>query len=256
MNLNETLGQFGLSDKESEIYLACLELGTSGVNEITIKANVKRTTVYDILTSLQQKSLVGQTQKGKKRLFYAEEPEKLGKLLEEKQNKLTEILPILKSFYNTAGSKPKIRYYEGKDGLKQVYRDTLTFNGELVAFVTENIIKYLGDDFADEYINRRTKAKITVRVIAPDTDEMKEYKNGDQKFLKETQLVPHDKFPFTIEMNIYGNKIAFMSFRESMGIIIESNEIAHNMRLLFELAWAGTQKIFNPPTPFIKGNNA
>ena len=40
-------------------------------------------------------------------------------------------------------------------------------------------------------------------------------------------------------MNIYGNKLAFMSFSESLGLIIESNEIAKNMRFLFELAWRG-----------------
>lgn len=32
-----------------------------------------------------------------------------------------------------------------------------------------------------------------------------------------------------------------MSFKESMGIIIESNEIAANTRLLFELAWQGAK---------------
>jgi len=240
MHLNEVLAQFGLQHKEDDVYLACLELGMAGVSEIAIKANIKRTTTYDVLANLIKKGLVGQTQKGKKRLFYAEQPEKLNKLLAEKQNKLAEIMPILKSLYNTAGTKPKIRYYEGKEGLREVYRDTLNYQGELVAFVTENIIKHLGQDFADEYINKRTKAKITVRAIAPDTEEMIEYQKEDKKYLKQTKLVPKNKFPFTIEMNIYGNKLAFVSFKEEMGIIIESNEITNNMRLLFELAWQGT----------------
>ncbi|MBA3047172.1 hypothetical protein KKC83_05925 [Patescibacteria group bacterium] len=237
MQLNEILSQFGLINKENDVYLACLELGQAGVSEIAIKADIKRTTAYDVLSGLMNKKLVGQTQKGKKRLFYAEEPEKLSKLLEEKQNKLKEVMPILKSLYNTAGAKPKIRYYEGKEGLKEVYRDTLNYQGELAAFVTENIIQHLGKDFADEYIKKRKKARITVRAIAPDTKEMVEYQKGDKEFIKQTRLVSKEKFPFTIEMNIYGNKLAFMSFKEEMGIIIESNEIANNTRLLFELAW-------------------
>lgn len=241
MELNNVLKQFDLNDKESQIYLAMLELGQANVQEIAIKANIKRTTAYDILSSLISQGLIGQTQKGKKRLFYAEEPEKLYKLLEEKREKLNNILPILKSLYNTAGAKPKIRYYEGTAGLKQVYRDTLTYQGELLAFVTENIIKNLGQDFANEYIAKRTKAKISVRAIAPDTEEMINYKKSDKEFIKQTRLVPKEKFPFTIEMNIYGNKLAFMSFKESMGIIIESNAIADNLRLLFELAWSGAK---------------
>lgn len=241
MNLNETLAQFGLINKEDDVYLACLELGLASVNEIAVKANIKRTTAYDVLANLIKKGLVGQTQKGKKRLFYAEQPEKLNKLLEEKQAKLAEIMPMLKSLYNTAGEKPKIRYYEGKEGLKEVYCDTLNYTGELLAFVTENILKYLGDDFADEYIKKRKKTRITVRVIGPDTEEIIAYKKVDKEFIKQTRLVPKEKFPFTIEMNIYGNKIAFMSFKEAMGVIIESNEIAANMRLLFELAWQGAK---------------
>ena len=236
MQLNETLAQFGLINKEDDVYLACLELGQAGVSEIAIKANIKRTTAYDVLANLMKKKLVAQTQKGKKRLFYAEEPEKLNKLLEKKQNKLKEIMPVLKSLHNTAGTKPKIRYYEGKEGLKEVYRDTLNYQGELVAFVTENIIKHLGQNFADEYIKKRKKAQITVHAIAPKTEEMIEYQKNDKEFIKQTKLVSKEKFPFTIEMNIYGNKLAFMSFKEEMGIIIESNEIANNMRLLFE--WA------------------
>jgi HTH-type transcriptional regulator, sugar sensing transcriptional regulator len=239
MSLNELLEQLGLGYKEDDVYLALLELGAAGVNEIAIKANIKRTTTYDVLSSLGKKGLIGQTQKGKKRLFFAEEPEKLNKLLSEKKQRLEEMMPILKSLYNTAGSKPKIRYYEGKEGLKDVYRDTLNYKGGLVAFVTENIIRQLGQSFADEYLERRKKAGITVRVIGPANEEIIAYQKTDHAFLKETRVVPADSFPFSIEMNIYGNKLAFMSFKEEMGIIIESNEVAKNMRLLFELAWQG-----------------
>lgn len=241
MQLNEVLAQFGLDFKEDEVYLALLELGTSTVVQIAKKAGIKRTTAYDVLSGLEKKGLIGQTIKGKKRLFYSEEPEKLKKLLREKERILEEALPMLKSLYNTAGSKPKIRYYEGKEGLKEVYLDTLDYNGELLAFVTEDIIKHLGDDFAARYMKKRVKAKITVRAIGPDTEEIIEYKKLDKEGLKKTLLVPKDKFPFTIEMNIYGNKLAFMSFKEQMGVIVESNEIAANMRLLFELAWKGAK---------------
>lgn len=239
MQLSELLSQLGLQYKEDDIYLACLELGMASVQEIAIKSGVKRTTVYDVLANLGKKGLIGQTIKGKKRLFYAEEPEKLLKLLDEKKARLEEAMPLLKSFYNTAGDKPKIRYYDGKEGIKEVYRDTLNYSGELVAFVTENIINDLGQDFADEYREKRTKNKISVRVIGPDTENIVNYRNTNKDEMRKIRLVPHARFPFSIEMNIYGNKVAFMSFKESMGVIIESNEIANNLRSLFELSWLG-----------------
>jgi sugar-specific transcriptional regulator TrmB len=241
MEIKPILRKFDLKNKEIDVYLACLELGMASAIQIGKKASVIRTTVYDILQNLIAKGLIGQTKKGKRRLFYAENPEKLKKLLLEKEKQLAEIMPILMSMQNIAGAKPTIRYYEGKEGLKEVYRDTLNYKGELCAYVSENIIILLGRDFADEYKEKRKKAKIFAKVIAPDTKELIEYKQTDKKDTKITKLVSKTKFPFTIEMNIYGNKIALMSFKEEMGIIIESTEIAKNMKFLFELAWQGAR---------------
>ena len=240
MDISQQLTQFGLNEKQAGVYLALLELGASSVITLAKKTGILRTTVYDVLIELEKKSLVSQTRKGKKRLFLAADPSNLEKILDEKKEKLKELMPALKSLLNTAGTKPVIRYFEGPEGIKEVYRDTLKYEGQLDAFVTENIIAKLGADFADEYKNKRVKAKITVRAIGPDTEEIKEYKKTDQKDLKETRLVDKNVFPFSIEMNIYGNKLAFMSFQESLGLIVESNEIAKNMRFLFELAWRGT----------------
>ena len=242
MNLSDQLTQFGLNEKQAIIYLALLELGASSAINLAKKTGTLRTTVYDVLIELEKKGLLSQTKKGKKRFFLAEDPENLGRILEEKKEKLKSLMPALKGLLNTSGTKPVIRYYEGQNGIKEVYRDTLKYEGELVAYVTENIIAKLGQDFADEYKIKRVKSKITARVIGPDTPEIVEYKKTDQKDLKETRLVDKDEFSFSIEMNIYGNKLAFMSFSESLGLIIESNEIAKSMRFLFELAWKGAGK--------------
>lgn len=242
MELNKELAQFGLQYKEDDVYLSLLELGQASVAQIAKKAGIKRTTTYDVLASLIKKGLVRETIQGKKRLFYAEPPEKIGKLLEEKQKKLNELLPALNSIYNITGSKPKIRYYEGKDGLIEVYQDTFNYKGEIVGFLAERIIIHLGEKFYNEYQKKRKEAQITHRLIGPDTKEIRELKRlsqGDRK--RVVKILPKDKFPFSIEMNIYGNKIAFMSLKEEMGIIIESNEIADNMRLLFNLAWNGAK---------------
>lgn len=44
--------------------------------------------------------------------------------------------------------------------------------------------------------------------------------------MRETALVPADKFKFSPEINIYDNKVMIASWREKLGIIIESHEIA------------------------------
>lgn len=239
MEINATLNQFGLSDKEASVYTALLELGTSTVNEVANKANIKRTTVYDLLSSLMRSGLVSQTQKGKKRFFYAEEPEKFYKILEEKQNKFLEVLPVLKSLYNTSGQKPKIRYYEGVEGLKTVYNDCLNYNDTILAFASEEIFRKLGKTFFDDYSKIKKEKNISSKTILSRTKQTEEYLESKEDYLREVRIVDKEVFPFTIEMNIYANKISFISFKEEMAIIIESNEISSNMKLLFDLAWKG-----------------
>jgi HTH-type transcriptional regulator, sugar sensing transcriptional regulator len=241
MDINKFLEQFGLTSKESDVYLACLELGACGVNELAIKANIKRTTTYDVLVSLIKQGLIAQTRKDKKRFFVAEDPEKLKIIMEDKLSKLNQAMPLLKSFCNTIEGKPKIRFYDGKEGLKMVYKDALNYPPEMLAIVTENVLTHLDYEFNDEYIKQRTKLGIKVRAIGSKNQRLEEYKSWDEKFIKHTKLVPADKFFFTMEMIIYGNKVAFISFKEKIGIIIESQDVNNNMRAFFELAWGAIE---------------
>ncbi|MCX6739840.1 MAG: hypothetical protein NTZ49_01260 [Candidatus Parcubacteria bacterium] len=66
MLLPQVLTNLGLNDKESKVYLACLELGTSSILEIAKKSGVNRGTIYYIIEELKQKQLISQTTKKKR----------------------------------------------------------------------------------------------------------------------------------------------------------------------------------------------
>lgn len=239
MEIKHFLAQFDLIGKKADVYLAILELGSGTVIEIAKKSEVKRTTVYDILLDLEKTGLIYQTTKESKRLFVAEDPEKLKKKLEEKERILDEMLPQLRSFYNIKGIKPKIKFYEGKEGLRQVYSDTLNYGGEILAFASEDVVKVLGMDWANDYLAKRVKRGIRARIILPKTEIIeRDFNPLDQKQLRSSKLVSAKKYPFSIEINIYGHqKVALMSSREEMGIIIEGKEIYNTLKLIFELLW-------------------
>jgi len=61
--LNKELEKIGLSKKEAKVYLACLELSEATIGQISKKSGVKRTTVYDIVESLKEKSLISSSTK-------------------------------------------------------------------------------------------------------------------------------------------------------------------------------------------------
>jgi sugar-specific transcriptional regulator TrmB len=238
MEIKGILAQLGLTGKRADIYLAALELGSATVLEIAKKAALKRTTCYDVLLDLETKGFVFETVKGKKRLFLAENPEKIQKMLQQKESLFSEILPQLKSIYNITGTKPKIRFYEGKNGLREVYADTLNYSGEILCFASEHVVNVLGMDWTEEYLKMRIKKGIHVRNIAPGTELTRSFTNQDQAHLRSSKLVNPKKYPFSIEINIYGHqKVALMSSKEETGIIIEGQEIHNTLKLIFELLW-------------------
>ncbi|KKW10724.1 MAG: Transcriptional regulator, TrmB [Parcubacteria group bacterium GW2011_GWA2_49_9] len=122
--LPTTLHTLGFSEKEAIVYIALLELGHGTVTEIARKAGINRTTGYDILDSLVSKGIVNATGKEPKQEFAAEPPEAVimylkrgAELAKERIEKAGTLLPQLRSVH-AAQNRPRIKFYEGTDGLK------------------------------------------------------------------------------------------------------------------------------------------
>jgi sugar-specific transcriptional regulator TrmB len=245
MDTKLTLQQFGLHGRKADVYLAALELGGASVIDISRKANIKRTTAYDILLDLQKDGLVSQTMEGRKRKFVGEDPEKIKTDLERKEAAFGEILPMLKSIYNVKGAKPKIRFYEGIDGLKECYLDTLKYSGEILALGSEHAAKVISIDWLQNYVKNRAAKKIFLKAIVADSQLVqKEFLSKDREQMRISKTVDPKKYPFTIEINIYGHqKVFLMSPTEQMGIIIEGQEIYKTMKSMFELIWDNLPEI-------------
>lgn len=242
MALDEQLQFLGLNEKEAKVYLASLELGLTTIQNIAKKARVKRSTVYEIVESLIKQNLITVIPKGKKRYFLAAEPAKLAELIKQKQEALTKMMPELEALSKVSPIKPKIRFYEGVEGIKAVYEDTLKEGKNICGWISLSEIaknKAIGDFLKQSYVRRRAEKKIFASTIAPDSPASKEFQKRDDKEYRQTKLISKKDYPFTIEINIYGNKVALMSFKsnELMGVIIESKEIAKTMRTIHKFFW-------------------
>jgi sugar-specific transcriptional regulator TrmB len=234
------LERIGLSPKEANLYMAALELGESNIGQLAKKSGVKRTTAYDIIDSLKHKGLMSQATRGKKILFSAADPRKLEEEIEEHRHVIKRIMPELLSVANAIDNKPKVRFFEGTEGIKEVYKDTLHYpDQELLAWVAEEAIQAFDLEFLEKYyLPRRVEKKIWVRAIAPDVAEMKGYKEVDEKSLRKTRLADNQLFPLNIEINLYGkNRLAFMSFEEKFGMIVESQRMHETLKSIFEMNW-------------------
>lgn len=239
--LTRDLQTFGLDEKEAKAYVAALELGEGNIGRIAKKSGIKRTTLYDVIDSLKAKGLLSMSKREGKTVYIAEDPRVLREGLEEKKHTLEKMLPELLSIANFLDNKPTIRYFEGSEGIKDVYKDTLKYpDQELLAWVSEEAVQAFDEEFLNGYyLPKRVAKKIWVRAIAPDRPYMQGYKGLDEKSLRRTRLASMEQFPILVEINLYGkNKIAIMSFAEKVGMIIESEKIYTTLKSIFEMNWA------------------
>lgn len=239
--ISSTLQTAGLSKKEAIIYLSLLELGEANIAQIVKKAVIKRSTVYETLELLKQRGLVSQGRLKKKTVFYAENPKKISESLESKKRAVEEAMPELLSLMNLLDKKPKIKYFDGIAGVKEVFEDTLQYpDQEILTLFPYPYINLGKDYFQDHYLPERVKLKIWSRAIVPDTTSNREFAT----YLRETAItttkfVADDAFKiFDIEIKIYGdNKVGIISYKEDLGLIIESKKIYDGLKAMFETMW-------------------
>lgn len=246
---SEMLKFLDLSEKESAVYIAMLELGRGTVAQICRTANINRTSGYDILGSLTSYGLVRVSGKEPKQEYVAESPDNLLILMEKRladaQRRLQEAekaVPRLKSIH-CVEDRPQVKFYEGTDGLRQVYEDTLTSHEEIRAFATVDDMHKGLPNYFPTYYQRRAGKGIAIRAIVPKTEAGMERAAHDTQEKREIAFVPADTYYFSPEINIYDNKVMIASWREKLGIIIESVEIADALKKIYELAWAQAKRL-------------
>jgi len=235
----EKLQKIGLNEKEAKIYTSLLELGETNIQRVYKKSKIKRTTIYNTIDSLKEKGLVSTILKKNRKYYVASDPRELEFKLEEQKNALKNIMPELLSIANVIDKKPKIKYFEGVEGLKDIYLDSLKYPGQPVwAWVTDEVFTdYMDQNFLDYYIPKRVGAKVMAYVIVPDTHKLDAYRATDKESLRITRVDPNNS-NIQVEIDIYGNnKVALMSFGEGFGIIIESQKIYNTLKSIFDVAW-------------------
>lgn len=248
--LEDILSKFGLSTKEAKIYIALLELGATPVSDLAKKAGIKRSTTYVLLGSLMNRGLVSITDRNSVRLYNPAPPERLVHYLEEASRKYSQligvaksILPELKSVYTGVGPKPKVQFFEGYEGIETAYEDTLSATEEIRAYASINNMHAALPHYFPEYYKRRAAKNIKIRAIFPDTPESRERMKYNEIEKRDALLVPSTEYSLSPEINIYDNKIVFMSLVEKFSLFIESKELADAFKKAFELSWLAAKQL-------------
>ncbi len=245
----------GFSDKEALVYLALLELGGAFPSRLAEYTELNRSTVYKVLLNLSVRNLVNEIEKRNKLFYQIEKPERFIKYASDKVKMAEDsfetakaILPDIKELHGMLGEKPKITYYEGVEGIMEIYEDHYSTKKsyEMLAWAdASELMEYLPKDFFDEYVKKKEKYNVTTRGITIDNEmgrKFNEIRYGDisKKVWLDLRFAPKETFPMSGEIVIYAkNKVSIVNLSKTnaIGTIIEDENIHNMMTTIFNLSW-------------------
>lgn len=240
------LENIGLSRDEAKVYLAVLELKTSYVSLIASRAKVKRENCYYVLDRLHKKGFVSYYLHKKLKYYRAESPKKFIHHYEDKLYKARQVIPDLMMLYQTAENRPKIHFFDGIEGIKTVFEETLETEDELLGYTDLKAMQNIFPAYLDYYFDQVISKQIKVRLLSPTSEEGlafrdKYYQTEEAKELVEILFINPEEFQFQNQIFIYENKVATISLKEEemIGVLTESTTIAASQRTIYNLAWLG-----------------
>lgn len=228
----------GLEEHESDIYVALLSLGGSNVTGVSKKSGVKRTTAYYYLESLIRKGLLFKSVKGKRTFYFAIDPRELTKLIESKKQAITRSVPRLAEMYQRGVSRPTIRFYEGKEGLKNLYREILTTHQTVYSvFSPQSFFNIFTEAENHELLMLLRENGAELRNLVEKGQFAKSIlrRPGYKDFIK-SKILP-EGFTFATDLLVTKDKVAFISFDKIVGTLIEDPAIANLQRNFIKNIW-------------------
>ncbi len=250
VKMQEKLKKLGLSTNETKVYLAVLELGISLASTIANRSQVKRSTTYLALEHLISMGLVSEVADSKEKMFKAEDPDKLTKLTRKMRRQvidaeieLEKLLPGLKAIQKKIIEAPKLNFYQGAEGIKNIvmeaseYPESWNYFGSIRGW-TELWTEKEFEAFAMESRELRKKVNrpTTYLIVDESYFEVKIF----QKYEPEIRQVKILKNLGKTNSGfaIYGKKLALISLGDMpFGAVIESAEVVDLVKMMFLFIW-------------------
>lgn len=249
--MNDALEAAGLHESLANTYLALLDSEYITPVKLAKITKESRTNTYKLLDELVALELATKQEIAKKLHYKAESPTHLLTLARERidelavqENNIKSQLPVMLKRYYESHEQPGVRFYQGKDGIKEIYEEQISVGKPIQFMKTRADIDFFGFKFMHEIRNLAPNAKITRKAFTPDAPETPtDIESSDKKMmLNRTWYLPED-YTAPVEWSVYGDKVSVISFgQEAIGMVIDSPQIAESLRQMFNLLDEGLRR--------------
>ncbi|OGY40911.1 MAG: hypothetical protein A2Y82_03530 [Candidatus Buchananbacteria bacterium RBG_13_36_9] len=239
MEILDQLQNLDLKPSEAKTFLAILEIGPASISDIAKRAKIKRPTTYYLIEELIKRGLVLKVPAGKRVFYKTIAPKQILNLLEKKKHNFEKILPNLEALFLAKPSQPKVRFFEGKEGLKNIYEEMLNTTKKVYSiFSFDDFLTVFTEKENEQFFEIIKKAGgVIYDLIKPTPLAKKSVKEEIyRKGVTKIKFLPAD-FKVSIDQLVSGNKVAIISFKSLAGVIIEDQNIADSQKELIKYLW-------------------
>lgn len=242
MGDSKILQNIGLSETEAKIYLALLEKGSHTISGIAEISSCNRVQIYAAVKRLRESKLIGETIRGKRKYFFAENPENLENIFYEQKLSFQNTVSFLKEKYKKQEAKPELRTFYTQEAMKHIFYDVVDTlqKGDTYYRYSSRKHDVLRGFLSPEYKRIRDEKEIQRMIIT--SDELKKLKEAEKekKLWREMVGIPkkYDLFEDNIGKIIYGNKVAVLDYNTNTSFIIENKKFAQFEKKIFKLLFS------------------
>lgn len=234
----EVLDEFGLNEKDREVYFFLLVHGRSSITPIAKSAGLPPTTVQSVLSRLEKKGILDVNMQKSRHVYEAKDPQVFKKILEREAEEVSDIIPLLRKMRSEEKVYSKIRIYY-RERITDIFHEALRSESGMVYEIVSarELQDILGEKF--HFTKRRIKENIRLKSLRVEKNEIKKYNRSiHEKELREAKFLPRE-LTFRSSMMFWDNKVAFFTTKEEgIAWIVESRVLFETMKQIFELLWS------------------
>jgi len=242
------LKKIGLTEGETKVYGALLELGETRRTELAKKSGISPSKVYDIINRLMEKGIVSTVKKQGILHFSAANPERLRDFLKKKEEEIKDergivdtLLPSLLARYSETKEKIDVEVFYGWEGMKTVYSDIakslIKGDTNYIFGASLGLDPEQADLHFSKYNQEVEKKGYSINIIF--NENMRGYKHRVKYYATHKQHKVRYLYQDTFtELNFYKDTVLIvMLLKKPIVIRVKSREAADSCRKFFATMW-------------------
>lgn len=244
MEFYQLFTRIGLNEKERKTFLHLLELGAQPISVIAKHVGIPRTTMYVVIESLRKHQLVELFERSGVKYVKCIPASAIPNVLKNRVRQIEqtisiveETLPNLQALENKLSITPKVKFFEGKDEVKEMYEKILT-EKSFCAFVDLASVKKNVPEFHEEIPKMIRGKGGTARELAVYSQEAMRYQKFWSSERHNIKILPKG-MQFASDIIICSERIYMTAYGDGKVSAVElfSVSLAQTQQGIFDALW-------------------